>query len=162
VAPGAIIRAAELSVDEAVDALMADNGHVLLTGEPSRYLFWRPTAFEMIQHKRAQDIVAFEPRAVPAARPGLLFGISWPVADLNAAIALQLARYARRRAIQSCSDLPDRLPVFAKTGNRAPLLKCKLLVVLSHPNTLTRCCTSFVNLGNPFLAFARADEWIPA
>ena len=62
---------------------------------------------------------------------------------------LQLARDGRRLAIHSCSDLPDRLAGFAKAGNGAALFETELLVLLSHGNTLSWCCTSFVNSGGP-------------
>jgi len=43
----------------------------------------------------------------------------------------------------------------AMPGNGATLFQRKLSIVLSHRNTLyKKCCTSFVNLGNPgFLDF---------
>jgi hypothetical protein len=67
------------------------------------------------------------------------------------AIALQLARDARWRAIQSCRDLLGRLAGFMKLGNLAPLLEPEMTVVFRHRNTLSWCCTSFVNSGGPFL-----------
>jgi hypothetical protein len=48
------------------------------------------------------------------------------VANFAAAVPLQLAGNRRRLAIQSCSNLPDRLPGFMKPGNRTALLKRKL------------------------------------
>src|SRR5438128_1561385 len=95
-----------------------------------------------------QLLVALEPAARPAPRPGLLIGIGGAIADQVAAVALQLPRDRRWRAIQSCSDLPDRSPGLAKLGNRTPLLQAELSVPLSHGNTLSWCCTSFVNSGD--------------
>jgi hypothetical protein len=40
-----------------------------------------------------------------------------------------------------------------KAGNRAPVLKREMIISLSHGNTLTWCCTSFVSLAYPRLPF---------
>jgi len=112
-------------------------------------LLGRPAAFEATQNEGAQIVVAFQTRALPAPGAGLLLGIGGLVADLGAMVAFQLARYCRWRAIQSCRDLPDRLPAFMKAGNRAPVFKSDVIIMFSHRNTLTWCCTSFVSLGHP-------------
>src|SRR3546814_3948613 len=70
-----------------------------------------------------QGIIAVRLGAGPAPGFGLRLRIGQLVTDLGARVAPQLARDGRRLAIQSCSDLPDRLPVFMKTGNRTALLK---------------------------------------
>jgi len=36
-----------------------------------------------------------------------------------------------------------------KAGNRAPVFKRDVIIMFSHRNTLTWCCTSFVSLGDP-------------
>src|SRR3979490_125766 len=90
-----------------------------------------------------------QPRALPAAAACLLLGVGRLVADLAAAVALQLARQARWRAIQSCRDLADRLAGLVKLGNRAPLFEREVTIVFAHCNTLSWCCTSFVNSGDP-------------
>src|SRR5690606_39878529 len=77
---------------------------------------------------------------------------------MAAAVALQLPRDARWRAIQSCSDLPERLPGFAKPGNRTALLKIELSVTVSHGNTSCGWCTSFVNSGGPAWARPRKEK----
>jgi hypothetical protein len=92
-------------------------------GQPPRHLLGRPAPGEPIQHLVAQGIIAFQPRSGPAPGIGLRLRKGGLVTDLDARVALQLARDRRRLAIQSCSDLPERLPVFMKTGNRAALLK---------------------------------------
>jgi len=101
VAPGAVVGAADLGVDEAVDALMADGERGLLLLEAAGDLFRGPTVLEAIEDELAQLGVAFQARATPAAGAGLLLGIARLVAELFAAVALQLARDARWRAIQS-------------------------------------------------------------
>src|SRR3546814_6496676 len=71
-----------------------------------------------VEHLPTQGIIAVQPGAGPAPGFGLRLRIGGLVTDLGARVAPQLARDGRRLAIQSCSDLPDRLPVFMKTGNR--------------------------------------------
>ena len=94
-----------------------------LVSEAAGDLFWRPALGKPVEDSLAQAIVAFEPGATPAPGVGLGLGIGWPVADMSTAVALQLAGDGRRLAIQSCSDLADRLPGFAKPGNRTPFLE---------------------------------------
>ena len=147
--PTALVGAAELGVDEAVDALVRDNRRATLAGEPTDHLFGRPAAGQAIQHQGSQRLIALQARACPPPSAGLLLGISGFVAELGATVALQLARDGRWRAIHSCRDLPDRSPIGTKLGNVAALLQREVLIMLSHGNTVARCCTSFVNLGDP-------------
>jgi hypothetical protein len=73
-------------------------------------------------------------------------------------VAVQLARDGRRLAIQSCSDFPDRLPAFMKTGNLTPFLD-RELAITGHGNTCLWCCTSFVNSeGSTFPSLAEQEE----
>src|SRR5207249_11596058 len=81
----------------------------------------------------------------------------------SATVAFEFTRYSRWRAIHSCRDFADCFPGLAIPGNRATLFQRKLFIFLSHRNTLyKRCCTSFVNLGNPaffaYLALALPRE----
>src|SRR5690606_37140287 len=92
------------------------------------------TRAEPAEHCVPQVVVAFQPPARPVPCLRLLLGIARPIADLRSAVPLQLARNRRWLAIQSCSDLPDRLPGFMKPGNRAALLEAKL-VISTHGNT---------------------------
>src|SRR3981189_3959723 len=94
VAPGAIVGAPDLGVDEAVDALMADGGSSLLLLEPAGDLLGRPAARQAVEHEGAQRGIAFQARALPAAARRPLPGVGRVVADLAAAVALQLARQA--------------------------------------------------------------------
>ncbi len=147
VAPGAVVGAADLGVDEAVNALMADGCGGMLLLEPAGDLLGRPTATKLIEDQGPQLGVAFQTRSGPAPSGSLLLGVARLVADLRATVALQLARDARWRAIQSCRDLADRLAGLMKLGNRAPLLESEVAVISSHCNTLVWCCTSFVSSG---------------
>ena len=167
VAPGAVVSAADLVIDEAVDALVTDAGRRLVAGQPAGDLLGRPAVLEAIEDKFAQLGIALQARARPAAGSGLLLGVGRLVANLHPAIALQLARDARWRAIQSCRDLLDRTAGFVKLGNLAPLLEPEMTVVFPHRNTLSWCCTSFVNSGGPFLSlkaprYARGDSGVSA
>jgi len=144
-----VAGAPDLGIDEAVDGFMADGGTVRLARHAAGDLLGRPALGEVAEHEAAQRRVAFELRSGPAAGLRLLMGVARLVADLGAMVALQLSRDRRWRAIQSCRDLPDRLPVFAKTGNRASLVQREMFIMFAHANTLDRCCTSFVNSEDP-------------
>src|SRR5436190_24327232 len=81
------------------------------------------------------------------------------VAQLAAAVAFQLARYRRCRAIQSCRDFLVRLPSGMPLANRTPLVQRELLVMIPHRNTsYTGCCTSFVN-PSPSPTLLRRRRW---
>ncbi len=60
VAPGVVLRACELGVDEPVDGLVRDHWCPLLMGKPASDLLWRPTLGEPGQHAAAQAAVAIE------------------------------------------------------------------------------------------------------
>lgn len=60
VAPGAVVGAPHLGVDEAVDALMADGDGGLLLLEPAGDLLGRPTALEAIEHQLAQLCIVLQ------------------------------------------------------------------------------------------------------
>ena len=123
VPPGAVVGAADLGIDEAIDAFMADAGCSLVAGQPAGDLFGRPAVPQPIEHEAAQLAVALQARSGPAPGFRLLMSIARLVADLLAPVAPQLARNRRWRAIQSCRDLADGLPVFMKTGNPAPFIQ---------------------------------------
>ncbi|KKC23936.1 hypothetical protein WP12_22065 [Sphingomonas sp. SRS2] len=100
-----------------------------------RALLGRAPGSQPVEYGVAQIAIAFEPAAGPAEGFGLLLlSVAGPVADLRPTIALQLPLNRRWLAIQSCSDLPDRLPVLMNTGNLTSLFKRKLLIS-SHGNT---------------------------
>ena len=85
--------------------------------------------------------------ASPAApRPCLFICIRRLVALCTRPIAFHLPHNSRWRAIQSCSNLPVRVPRGVKSGQFTPLFNGKLTIVCSHGNTLAWCCTSFVSL----------------
>jgi hypothetical protein len=98
---------------------MADDTMPRLKSQAPHDLFGRPFVTEMAKNLVAQGRVAFEPRSRPASGSRLLLGIGRLVTHRAAGVALQLSRDRRWRAIQSCRDLPQRLPLFMKTGNRA-------------------------------------------
>jgi hypothetical protein len=158
-APAVVLGAGDLSVDEAVDALVADHRAARFAGQPTGHLFGGPAMREPIEHGAAQGGLAFQARPRPAPRPRLLLSVTGFVRDTAATVASYLARDGRWRAIQSCSDLPDRLSFGLKTGNLASLVQRQLLVLAPHGNTsLRRCCTSFVNSGDPVCPHKTNDE----
>jgi hypothetical protein len=100
-----------------------EGGLGTLAGEPAGDLFGRPAAGQAIQHQGSQRGIAFQARSGPSSGACLLLRITGLIAELGATVSLQLARDGRWRAIQSCRDLPDRLPVGTKLGNLAALLQ---------------------------------------
>jgi hypothetical protein len=137
---------------------MADGGLAVLAVQPAGDLLRRPAATEAIEDDIAQVLVALQTTAGPPSGPCPLLGVAGFIADLDATIALQLARDGRCRAIQSCRDFAERLPVFMKTGNRAALFEREVFVTFAHDNTFDRCCTSFVNLGGPLIDVAKGPS----
>ena len=121
-APSPVVGAAQLIIDEAIDGLVADDPVPGLAGKAACDLLGRPAFCEAVEDGPAQGVVTLQPGAGPAPGLGLRLRIGGPVTDLGTGVALQLARDRRRLAIQSCSDLPDRLPGFMKPGNRTAFL----------------------------------------
>src|SRR5262249_50869013 len=115
--PAVVLLAGDLGVDEAVDALVADHPAAGFAGEPASNLLGGPASGQTLEHSAAQGGVAFEASPRPAPRPGLFLSVTCFVADVSAAVAPQLPRDRRWRAIQSCRDLPDRAAIGAKSGN---------------------------------------------
>lgn len=110
-APLVAFGAPDLGIDEPIDALMADPHARVLQRQPAGDLFGRPSHCKAVQHELAQGRLAFHPAAAPAPGPGLGVGIGRLVAYLRSRVPIQLARDRRCRAIQTRSDLPDRVPV---------------------------------------------------
>jgi hypothetical protein len=121
-APGEVIGAADLGIDEAVDGLVADHRSAVLEGEPAGDLLGRQTASEAGKNSLAQCGLALKPGAGPSPGFALLLGVAWFVGQL-ASVALQLAPNGRWRAIHSCSDLADRAAFGLKLGNRAAVFQ---------------------------------------
>src|SRR5207247_509336 len=122
----------------------------LLARQPAGDLGGRPSHRKAVENALLQVRLARQPGSAPAALLGLLMSIRGLVAQLAAAVAFQLARYRRCRAIQSCRDFLVRLPSGMPLGNRTPLVQRELLVMIPHRNTsYTGCCTSFVNPRGP-------------
>jgi hypothetical protein len=122
-APVVVLGTDDLGVDEAVDAFVADHRLARFASQPTRHLFGGPAACEPPEHGAAQGGVAFQARPRPAPRPRLLLSITGFVRETAATVASHLARDGRWRAIQSCSDLPDRLSFGLKTGNLASVVQ---------------------------------------
>ncbi len=59
-APGVVVRASDLSVDEPVDGLVRDHRCPVLVGQAASGLLWRPTLGEPGQHAAAQAAIAIE------------------------------------------------------------------------------------------------------
>src|SRR4030095_4484062 len=92
VPPAVILGAGDLGIDEAVDALVADDLAAGCAGEAAGDLLGRPTLGETLEDGSAQLGLAFEARARPAPRPRLFLGVTFFVSDLAGAGAPHLAR----------------------------------------------------------------------
>ena len=111
VAPsGTSLGARGLGIDEAIDGLVGDDRRAPLPPEPARDLLWRPALFEPGEYLGPQGGIPVEAGPTPATSAGLFLGIAGAVTLLAGGIALQFACNGRWRAIQSCSDLPERVP----------------------------------------------------
>ena len=121
--PAIVLSARDLGVDEAVDALVADHQVAGFARKPAGHLLRRPALGQALKHGTPQARLAFEARTHPAPRLRLFLRITRFIADIAAAIAPQLPSDRRWRAIQICSNLPDRTTFGLKAGNLAPLLQ---------------------------------------
>src|SRR5215831_2711391 len=155
--PTVVFGSADLRINKSIDRFIADHGASVFLFQPPSHLSRRPTSSQRCQHRLLKIGSTQQPTSTPMAAFRLLLGIGWLITYLRATVTPKLTRYSRWRAIQSCRDLADCFPGLAFPGNRATLFQRKLSISLSHRNTLyTRCCTWFVNLGNPvFLIPAR-------
>ena len=125
VPPAVVLGAADLRVDKAIDRLMADHRTSLFLLQSSGNLSGRPTLSQTLEHLFLKIRLTQQPTSPPTTTLSLLLSIRRLITDLGAAVALQLARYRRWRAIQSCRDLADRFPGLAKLGNRATFFQAK-------------------------------------
>lgn len=114
--------AGDLGIDEAVDGLMADEGKAILERQPSRHLLGREAVGKTLEDDVAKLAAALQFGAGPAsgASPVLSLGRSISLGPL---IALQFASNARWRAIQSCSNFPERTAFGLKSGNLAAVFQ---------------------------------------
>jgi hypothetical protein len=149
-APAVVLGAADLRVDKPIDRFITDQCASVFLFQASGNLSRRPTLCQSFEHCLLKIGLTQQSTTSPATAFSLLLGVGRLIAQLSAAVALELTGYSRWRAIHSCRDLADCFPGLAKLGKRAALFKRKLFIVLSHCNTLyKKCCTSFVNLGHP-------------
>ena len=79
-----------------------------LAGKPAGNLLGRPALGEAREDTLAQAGVTIQARPRPTTGPGLLMGIRGQVVTGARLISLQLSSNGRWRAIQICSDLPER------------------------------------------------------
>ena len=150
--PTIVFGASDLRVNESIDGFIADDVASFFLFQSSGYLRGRPALPQALQHLLLESEIAQQATTSPVAAVGLLLGIGRLVTHFRTAVALKLSRYSRWRAIHNCRDLADCLPGLAKSGNRTPFFKRKVFIAFSHCNTLyKKCCTWFVNLGNPGL-----------
>ena len=155
VAPGVVLRPGDLSVDEPVDRLVADHLTACFQCQPPRNILGGAPPLEQLKNGGLELGLALELAALPAPGVGLLAGVFGQIALHNRAIAFQLPSNARWRAIQSCRDLPERLPGVTTPGNLTPFFNREMAVFPAfHRNTpLRECCTSFVNSRDPICFF---------
>ena len=105
VAPGIVLAAVDLGLNEAVDGLVGDDGASGFQSQATGHLFGRPASLEAGVDGVAQGGVSVQLGTAPAPGPGLVVGVAGPVAILARRVAIQLPRNCRWRAIQLCRDL---------------------------------------------------------
>jgi len=120
-APAEVVGAIDLSVDEAIDAFVADDRMPSLALEATGDLLRRPALLQTVEDSSAQVCVVRQSSARPAPSLCLFGSVGRSVSDRRAAVSPQLARDRRWRAIQSCRDFPDREPGGLKSGNLFPV-----------------------------------------
>src|SRR5688572_13573705 len=149
-APAVVLGTADLRVYESVDRFITDHRPSGFLSQASGNLSRRPTLCQSFEHCLLKIGLTQQSTTSPTTAFSLLLGVGRLIAQLSAAVALELTGYSRWRAIHSCRDLADCFPSLAKLGKRAAFFKRKMSIVSSHCNTLyKKCCTSFVNLGYP-------------
>ena len=112
VSPGPIwLGASSLGIDEAIDVSWAMTVWPASRRSRPAICSGDQPCLRRAEHLRPERGIAVQAGATPAPSAGLLLGIPRPVALLAGAIAFQLASNGRWRAIQSCSDLPERAPL---------------------------------------------------
>ena len=149
VTPGVVLCAADLGVDEPVDGFVGNDAATGVAGQPPGHLFRRPALLEAAEHLGPQHRISIQFGAPPAPRACLLLRVAGLVPQRAGAIAVQLPSNRRWRAIQTCCDLADRGAGSVASGHVTPLFNGEVRIASFHGNTLSRCCTSSVNLGGP-------------
>ena len=114
-----------LAMNEAIDSLVTDEGFAVFKFKPASDLFWREMVSQAVQHQLAQLRIALKLATRPAPCLGFVFGIDRFIGSA-AGITLHLSRNCRWRAIQSCSNLPDRTGLSLKHGNLAAFLRSEM------------------------------------
>src|SRR5215212_4704677 len=122
-APATVIGAGDLRIDEAVDAFMADARLTALQRQAAGHLLWRQSCAEPGENLLPQRRMTLQTRSLPAACRGALLCHDRFVRFGCRPVALQFPANGRWRAIQTCSDLPDRQPLVLKTGNLDPVIQ---------------------------------------
>src|SRR5690348_3899203 len=98
--PVVVLGPPDLGIDEAVDALIADDLPGMDERQPGAGLLRRPAFLQTAKDFLGQKCIPLEARAFPAARLGSLLSVSGSVTDLLAGVARQFASNCRWRAIQ--------------------------------------------------------------
>ena len=112
-----------------------------------------PAVLELRQDRGAERAVALDPASAapgPVGRHSLVGSPGWWTHCGSVLDHRDGARSLPQFGGEKC-------PVVCKRAISA-VFKGDMCIVASHGNTLTRCCTSFVNLGDPVLFFRKAEE----
>ena len=104
-APGVVLPAVDLGLDEAVDSLVGYEGAASFQSQATGYLLWGPASLQAGIDGVAQVSIPVQPGSPPATGPGLLVSVNGFIAFLAGGVAVQLPRNCRWRAIQACRDL---------------------------------------------------------
>jgi len=80
-APGEVLMAGDLGVDEAVDGFVADDRSAVLQGQPASGLFRRQAVSEPVEDSGSEGWIAVKFGTFPAPCLGLVLGLCWGVAQ---------------------------------------------------------------------------------
>src|SRR5690606_13122734 len=144
-------------VDETIDGFMGDDTVTRLAAQCTGDLLGRPACFEALAYMHPQRLITAELEAGVPVPPtlGQSLGAGGLVAarpDLGwRAVTRQLPAHGARRAAQGARNRTHGLTGFMQSIQFDTLTQCQMLVArFRHRNTpLGKCCTCFVNSGNP-------------
>jgi hypothetical protein len=122
-APAIVLGTSDLSVEEAVDGFVADDGSAMFFGEAACDLLGRPAFSQAHEDGASELVVSFEAGSFPASSPSLLVSVAGLISDELSGITLYLASDRRCLAIQSCRDFPYGAALGTKAGNLAAFVQ---------------------------------------
>jgi hypothetical protein len=124
-----------LRIDILINCFMADVVRRILAGEPSCYLFGRPSyaklAMDIVPHKRMLETLTLAP--FPNHALGSFMGYARMVSSIAPeTIAFQFSAYGSRGSSEIPGNPPKRFPLPEALLHTLPFLKRELHILFSH------------------------------